>query len=266
LEKLVAIEEDVTEEPARGGSKDASTEERAAESERLRVVASNMLLPLLYLQLPACRPHFISAIEDEPEGAEGRNEKGRSISPLDGPLGVWRLPITMGNAKNDHKKDDVNELAPSLHKEGGGDFATAVEAILSSGHMTSANSALHSRGGSHRILAADADPVEEEGPAVADDPAVLGHSPCSREHQKTDKHDHCVLDEAPSSAEPVTNDADGDLTDNDTGNFEVIDCCYPSFVADLKGAPARFESRLQERRNVSNGEEDITERRSHQSA
>lgn len=40
--------------------------------------------------------------------------------------------MTTDGAQDDHDNDGVEKLAPSLHEEGGRDFATTVEAIFSS--------------------------------------------------------------------------------------------------------------------------------------
>jgi len=48
-------------------------------------------------------------------------------------------------------------------------------------------------------------------------------SPHRRKKNGTDKHDDNILDQAPSPSNPVTDEADADLTEDDTDDFKVTD-------------------------------------------
>jgi hypothetical protein len=49
----------------------------------------------------------------------------------------------------------------------------------------------------------NADTVEEEGPGIANYPAVLGDTPGGGQHDQTDKHDGRILNQTPTTANPV---------------------------------------------------------------
>jgi hypothetical protein len=98
----------------------------------------------------------------------------------------------------------------------------------------------------------DTNAVEEQRPGVANDPAVLSDSPGRGKHQKTDKHDCGILDQTPSSTEPVvqpskkcpsslsrtvhipvTDNSNQNLTNNDTADLEIIDRIEPLSIANF---------------------------------
>lgn len=56
-------------------------------------------------------------------------------------------------------------------------------------------------------------------------------TPSGCKHEKTDEHDGGILDETETTAHPITNNTDENLTDNDTNNFEVFERVYPGLVA-----------------------------------
>src|SRR3954470_5340530 len=62
--------------------------------------------------------------------------------------------------------------------------------------------------GGHGVFTADSDAVEEQGPCVANNPAVLCDAPACDEYDQTREHDDRIVDQAPASANPVTEDAD----------------------------------------------------------
>lgn len=103
--------------------------------------------------------------------------------------------------QQEDEADLVEELAPALHQEGGGDLAATVQAVLARRDLARADSVLHGGSGGHGVLATDADAVEEEGPGVADDPAVEGGAPGGNEHDEAEEHDDGVLDETPSATD-----------------------------------------------------------------
>jgi hypothetical protein len=49
----------------------------------------------------------------------------------------------------------------------------------------------------------DSNAVKEQRPGVADNPTVLGDTPRSGKHQKTDEHDGGILDKTPPAADPA---------------------------------------------------------------
>jgi hypothetical protein len=62
-----------------------------------------------------------------------------------------------------------------------------------------------------------------------------------------------------AATQPVTDNTNEDLANNDTDDFEVIDGLCPDFIANLIGRPARRESSLEERPDVANGEKNVSE-------
>jgi hypothetical protein len=110
--------------------------------------------------------------------------------------------------EKDDKDDLVKELSPTLHQESTGDFPASVKSVILSRNLSGTNGVLHTSCCCHGVLAANTDAVEEESPDVADDPTVLGDTPGSSKHEKTDKHDGSILDKTETTAEPVTNDTD----------------------------------------------------------
>jgi hypothetical protein len=112
--------------------------------------------------------------------------------------------------KNEKEQDQdylVEELSPTLHQEGTGDFATPMKTVLLRGHLARTYGVFHAGCGSHWILATDANTVEEERPDIANDPTVLRYSPCCCKHDEAEEHNSRILDQAPSATNPITNDA-----------------------------------------------------------
>jgi hypothetical protein len=67
-------------------------------------------------------------------------------------------------------------------------------------------------------------------------------SPGSSQHEKTDEHDRGILNQTEAATDPVTDDTDKNLSDDDTDDFEVLDRLNPGFVADSRVvAPASRE-------------------------
>jgi hypothetical protein len=62
-----------------------------------------------------------------------------------------------------------------------------------------------------------------------------------------------------AATQPVTDNTDKDLADNDTDNFEVVDGLCPDFIANLIGRPTCRESSLEEGPDVANGEKNVSE-------
>ncbi|KAI7724295.1 hypothetical protein KC322_g23 [Hortaea werneckii] len=118
----------------------------------------------------------------------------------------------------------VKELTPSLHKEGRSDFAATVQTVLASRNLASANSILHARGGGHRIFTTDSDAAETE-----------------------------------ASAEPIADNADKDLTNDDTNDFQILDGLRPGLVASGVVFPAVSESSRKQRLDTSTGNDHVTE-------
>ena len=164
----------------------------------------------------------------------------------------------MEDQEKDDQDDLVEELTPTLHQERAGDFATTMQTILLGGYFSGSNGVLHARCRSHGVLAANPDTVEEESPHIADDPAVLRNAPCCSKHDKTNEHDRRILNQTPSTAYPVTNEADQNLTNDDTTDLEIVDCLSPRLVANLVAFPTRGESGLQKWSYIANGEEDVS--------
>lgn len=121
--------------------------------------------------------------------------------------------------------------------------------------------------------------IEKQRPSIADYPSVKSDTPGGREHQQTDKHDSCILDETPSTAQPSLGDirncvclerkingekvpvphkAHQNLTNNNTNYFQVIHGIDPLLIANLMGIPTATEHLLEERLDVSNRKQHIT--------
>lgn len=58
--------------------------------------------------------------------------------------------------------------------------------------------------------------------------------------------------------EPVTQETNEDLTDNDTHDLEVVDSGNPVFVANLIGLPAGGEGFTEQGADVADREQDVT--------
>jgi len=68
------------------------------------------------------------------------------------------------------------------------------------------------------------------------------------------------LDQTPATSDPVTDDTDKNLTENDTDDFEVGERVNPLHVAvSVWGLPAGWEGTLEKWLNVTNGEEHVTD-------
>lgn len=151
----------------------------------------------------------------------------------------------MEDEEQDDKNDLVEELTPTLHQKGTGNFSSAVKTIVLCRNLSRPDSVLHTGSCSHGVFASNTDAIEEESPYVADDPAVLSNTPGSSKHQKTDEHDGGILNETKTTAKPVTDNTNKNLTDNDTANLEVVDSLCPCLVTDFVSAPAVGESSLE---------------------
>lgn len=82
--------------------------------------------------------------------------------------------------KEENQEELVEELTPALHQEGACHFAASMETVLFRRDFPGSDGVFHPACRRHWVFAPDADSVEEEGPDVADDPSVLGQTPCRR--------------------------------------------------------------------------------------
>lgn len=100
--------------------------------------------------------------------------------------------------------------------------------------------------------------IDKERPGIANNPAVEVETPTRSQHQEADEHDHGVLDEAPASADPVTNNADADLAGHDADDFEVGNSGNPVARAFLAArTPALRPGGSKQGREVADTEQDI---------
>ena len=60
-----------------------------------------------------------------------------------------------------------------------------------------------------------------------------------------------------AAAQPVTNDTNEDLTDDDTANLKVVDSLCPDFVTDVERLPACRKRSLQKRPDITDREENV---------
>jgi hypothetical protein len=154
-----------------------------------------------------------------------------------------------------------------------------METIFTGGQSSGADSILHGGCGSDGILTTDTEAlsrksvsryeqgwkkegfthtVEEERPGVEDDPALEGCTPTSSEHDKTEEHDNSVLDETPTTTDPVTDDTNANLTGHDTDDLEISDGRQPASAFGSLLAPALRPSGSEERFEVTDTEKDVT--------
>ena len=175
----------------------------AGHAQRFSIVASYLSFGLCNGKLSAGGFHLVAPVVDEPQGADGRNGKRDAVCPLGGNRRVWRVSAAMVEAEKEDDEDGlIEELAPALHEECAGDLSAAVQTVVFCRNPSGSNGVFHAGGGGHGVLTTDANAVEEERPDVADNPAVLGHAPCGREHDQAEKHDHCVLDQTETTTDP----------------------------------------------------------------
>ncbi len=99
--------------------------------------------------------------------------------------------------------------------------------------------------------------VEEEREGIADDPALDIQAPGSSEHEEANEHDGGVLDQAPSSTNPVTDDTDEELADHDANDLKVRHGGDPVRTACLVGLPAGVPRSVKQGLEVADAEEDV---------
>lgn len=207
LEELVAIKEDIVAEPRASRGQDTTSKVLERQAKRVDVVAGDVGLLLGDLELPGRLGHLVGTVVGEPQGTDGGDGERQAEDDL-GALGaVGRVAIAV---VEDEQEDDeeclVGQLTPALHQEGGSDLAATVQPVLASGYLASAHSIFHRRGGRHGVFTTNTETVNEEGPGVADHPAFQGGTPGSGEHDQSQDHDESILDETPSSTDPVTDE------------------------------------------------------------
>lgn len=277
LEELVAVEENIVGEPAASSGEHAESEVLEGQLQRLGIITGDGGLLLGSSKLLASSLHVVGTVVHKPQSTDGGNGEGNTVGPLNSDGGVRVVTTAVVEAEQENDKHNlVEELTPTLHQEGTGDLAATVQTIFFGGNLSRADGVLHTGGGSHGILASNTDTVDEETPSVTDDPAILGHTPGGSQHDKTEKHDHGVLDQTPSTAEPsralirspsheesncslpVTQDSNQDLTHDDTDDLEVVNGVDPPLTAGFGVFPAIREGRLEQRLDVADREEHVT--------
>lgn len=275
LEELVPVEEYIVAEPSTSCGDEPSTEEFGSHLQRLDIVARDAGLLLGYIQLLARQWHLVPTIVDEPQSANCRDSKGDSEGPLCRDLGIRRIAAAVVEHKEkDNKECLVEELTPSLHQEGHGDLPSAMETILFGRNTARSRGILHGRSGGHGIFSTNSDTIEEKGPGVADDPAIYIRAPGCNQHDKSEKHDDGVLNETPTSSHtiecvrrrmsngdtslPITQIPYQNLPYNDTANLKISDRLNPGLVACLVLRPALGPDSIEERSQVTDGEEYVS--------
>jgi len=109
----------------------------------------------------------------------------------------------------------------------------------------------------HRILAANAEGIEHQRKRIHDDPALQGFTPHRRKQDCADKHDDNILDQTPATSNPVADNADADLAEDNTHDFEVADSSNPILGADFIRFPTRRPHGLEEGREIPDRKEGI---------
>ncbi|KAI3477577.1 hypothetical protein L1887_60617 [Cichorium endivia] len=255
-EDLVAVEEEVVGEPAASSSEQTVPVVVERELERDKVVARSVETLLCGLEGGILVLHAIVSDVGEVEGEGGDDAELHTEGPLRRSLAVGTVERAVEDEQADDQDSLVGQLAPTLHEERERHLASSVHAVAGGGSTTCARSLHRSRRG-HGVLSAYADSIYEDGPCVADDPAVEGGAPHGGEHDGSERHDECILHHSEASSDPVALDADKDLSDDDSDDLEVVDCVEPVFVADGVVLPALGPYSLEEGREVSDGEEGV---------
>lgn len=177
-----------------------------AVAQGVEVVASDIAAGLGGGELARGMGHLPGSVVGEPESADGGEGKGQAVGVLGGRGGVGRrAAAAVEDDEENNQQDLVDKLTPTLHEEGHGDAATTVQAILTGGQLAGGDGALERRGGGDGVFTSDTDGVKEEGPGVANDPAVECHAPRGSQHEQTNEHDDGILNETPSTTDPITN-------------------------------------------------------------
>lgn len=203
LEELVSIEEDVVGKPGSGGGDKTGSEVLECQLQGLHIISSDLGPLLCCVQLLGCKRHLVGTIVDEPESSNCWNGEGDTERPLSGNQGVWWVSAVVEDQEKNDQNGLVEELTPTLHQEGHGNFSSTVETVLPCRDLARSSGVLHGGGGSHWVFSTNTDAVEHQGESVADDPSVQRNTPGSSEHEKTAKHDQGVLNETPSTTDTV---------------------------------------------------------------
>lgn len=281
LEELVSVEEDIVAEPATSRGEETASKVPGGHGEGIKIVTGNIGLLLGGNKLSAGVGHLVGSVVDEPKGTDGGNGERQSECPLDSGEAIGRGSATgMEDEEEDNEEGLVDKLTPTLHQEGGGNLAATVKTVVSGGKLSGRDRVLHGGGSSNGIFSTDTETcrqnvlalhvvrlccafgrelaVEEERPSIADNPALEGQTPRSREHEQTDKHDGGILNETPATTNPITNNTNDQLANHDTDNLEI---CYGSDpVAAALGSivtPALRPGGFEERLDVADTEEDV---------
>ena len=161
LEELVAVEEDIIGEPRSSRGDKARPEVSECELERLRVIACDVGLALRDHQLFTRRLHLVVTVVNKPKGAHCRYGKRDTVGPLGGELRVRRVAGAVKDEKQNDEDRLVEELSPTLHKEGGRDLSATVKTIVLGRNFAGADGVLHSRSRSHGVFSTHSDAVEK---------------------------------------------------------------------------------------------------------
>ena len=119
FEELVAVEEEVVEEPASGGSDKSAAKVAGDQFERLDIVTGlvDTAVPLGSGKSRGAVHLFVVTVVGQVEGQDGHDGKGHSESPLGRHLGVRWVCTVMEDEKEDDEHTLVEQLTPPLHEE-----------------------------------------------------------------------------------------------------------------------------------------------------
>src|SRR5436853_120499 len=107
-----------------------------------------------------------------------------------------------------------------------------MQTVLFGRDLAGTHSVLHAGGSGHWVFASNADAVEEQRPDVANNPTILSDTPRTHQHDETEEHDGGILNQAPPSTQPIPENTDQDLADNDTADLEILNGSDPRLAAD----------------------------------
>jgi len=101
--------------------------------------------------------------------------------------------------------------------------------------------------------------IEKQRPSVADNPAFQGQAPAGSDHEQANEHDGSILDQTPTTTNPIANNTDGHLANHNTNDFEICDRSNPVLTAHSGIlTPALRPGAAEEGLEVTNAEQDIT--------
>src|SRR5271156_6613534 len=111
---------------------------------------------------------------------------------------------------------------------------------------------------SHGIFSPNTKRVKEQTDSIHDNPSRQSLSPHGRQQYSTNEHDNNILNHSPSTSNPVTDNANSNLSKDNTHNLQVIDTCDQVDVASLVTLPTIRPNGLKQSRQIPNREQCVS--------